>query len=119
MDSVDHDLSDLNADDKGVVMLHVEADQIFLLKADHRVVFRWWKVGRDLGHHNGPFDLPLHFFAVTFSHEFLKVRFPSKAVVCCVSVRPMEGTIFSGIPLVRISLQGRWPPYPRFVLHLG
>ncbi|CAL9016057.1 unnamed protein product [Prunus brigantina] len=115
MDSVDHDLGNLKADDKGIVMWHVEADQIFLLEADHRIVFYWWKVSQDLGDHSGMFDLPILFFAVTFSHEFFKVRFLNEAVVHSVSMHPMEGTIFASIPLVRISFQGWWSSYPRFL----
>ncbi|KAH0976172.1 hypothetical protein GBA52_018071 [Prunus armeniaca] len=35
----------------------------FFWKPDHRIVFCWWKVGRDLGDHSGLFDLPLLFLA--------------------------------------------------------
>ncbi|CAL9013900.1 unnamed protein product, partial [Prunus brigantina] len=52
------------------------------------------------------------FCAVTFSHEFFKVGFPSEAVVGSVPVCPMEGTIFVDIPFVRISFQGWRSSYP-------
>ncbi|CAL2247526.1 unnamed protein product [Prunus armeniaca] len=44
--------------------------------------------------------------AVTFSHEFFKVCFPSEAVIGIVLVCPMEGTVFASIPLVWISFKG-------------
>ena len=41
--------------------------------------------------------------AVTFSHEFFEMRFPSKAIIRIVPMCRMEGTILSGIPLVQFS----------------
>ncbi|CAL2247919.1 unnamed protein product [Prunus armeniaca] len=56
---------------------------------------------------------------MAFSHQFFEVLFPSKAVICEMSVRLMEGTVFSGIPLGWISLQGWWSLHQRIVFHLG
>ncbi|CAL9025730.1 unnamed protein product [Prunus brigantina] len=109
MDSVDHGLDDLNADDKGIVMWHDCVNPYDLMG--------WFLGGVSIFN---PLDglLCNEFRAVTFSHEFFKVCFPSEAVVHSVSMRPMEGTVFASIPLVRISLQEWRSSYPSRLIFL-
>lgn len=40
--SFDHGLKNLDVDDKGVIVLQIKPDQVFLLEADHKIVFYYW-----------------------------------------------------------------------------
>lgn len=63
MNSIDHDLSDLYADDKGVILRQIKPNQVFLLEDDHRIFFNCWAAGNDLGDYSCLLNLPVFLLA--------------------------------------------------------
>ncbi|CAL2225778.1 unnamed protein product [Prunus armeniaca] len=59
VNSLNHNLFNLGANDKGVIMLQIQPDQIILLKADDKIVLHGWAFNYDLRDKSRLLDLSL------------------------------------------------------------